>query len=229
MDSRHIALAFAISKVDASARIVEGYATVGVRDRQGDIIPLSTAVAAFTANAETLGIREMHQPKAVGRLEGWWKDENADAVYVRVWLSESRDGEDAWLKVQEGILRGFSIGGRAKASHREGDAVVVVDHHCGAGPVGRAFEMAARVGFLKYLGDRFTGRYLDPLLVLLAGVYAGYALAALMHPQADALVELLGVHHVDARYLPKAVQEAGEAHGATRMMATTSRVAVAML
>ena len=125
MDSRHIALAFAISKVDASARIVEGYATVGVRDRQGDIIPLSTAVAAFTANAETLGIREMHQPKAVGRLEGWWKDENADAVYVRVWLSESRDGEDAWLKVQEGILRGFSIGGRAKASHREGDAVVV--------------------------------------------------------------------------------------------------------
>ena len=123
---RKVSFGFEITKVDAEKRIVGGVATDSIKDRQGDIIPFGVAVAAFEECADTLGIREMHAAKAVGRLEGWLPDEEAQSVPIEVYLSESTDGNDALTKVKEGILRGFSLGGNALASHRE-NGVNIID------------------------------------------------------------------------------------------------------
>ena len=122
---RSISFGFDIVKFDAEQRLVMGCATDSITDRQGDSIPFKVAVAAFEEGADTLGIREMHQPRAVGRLVKWMPDEERSAVDVAVYLSESTDGEDALTKVKEGILRGFSIGGNALKSHREGGVNVI--------------------------------------------------------------------------------------------------------
>jgi hypothetical protein len=104
---------FEIQKVDEEQRLVEGWAITDEPDLQGDVIPFDVAVAAFEQYAPRLGIREMHQPKAVGRLRKWWPDHEHKRIGIQVYLSKSQDGEDALQKVKEGILRGFSIGGRA--------------------------------------------------------------------------------------------------------------------
>lgn len=109
-------LAFPIQKVDAERRIVGGWATTEALDRQGDIIPFDVARQAFARFAERSGaVREMHQPKAVGRLESWRPDPERRGVWAEVYLSRSRDGEDVLTKVREGVLKGFSIGGVASS------------------------------------------------------------------------------------------------------------------
>lgn len=123
--NKRVTFGFEITKFDTQQRIVEGIATDAIQDRQGDIIPFAVAVEAFQTCADSLGIREMHQPKAVGRLEGWQADSDAQSIPVQVYISESTDGQDTLTKVEEKILRGFSIGGNALASHREGGANII--------------------------------------------------------------------------------------------------------
>ena len=123
--NKRVTFGFDITKFDTQQRIVEGIATDAIQDRQGDIIPFAVAVEAFQTCADSLGIREMHQPKAVGRLEGWQADSDAQSIPVQVYISESTDGQDTLTKVDEKILRGFSIGGNALASHREGGANII--------------------------------------------------------------------------------------------------------
>ena len=63
-----IRFAFAIEKVDSSKRLVSGWATSEDLDRQGDIIPYDVAKEAFADAWTWMGVREMHQNKAVGKL-----------------------------------------------------------------------------------------------------------------------------------------------------------------
>ena len=104
---------FSFTKVNSDERIVEGWATADVRDLQNDRIPYEVAKRAFEQYFATVGIREMHQPRAVGRLDKWWPDDAGKRIGISCYISKSRDGEDAWIKVQEHVLKGFSIGGRA--------------------------------------------------------------------------------------------------------------------
>ena len=111
---------FAIEKVGADDdRTVTGWATADVVDKQGDRVPFPVAVAAFQKCADSMGIREMHQPKAVGVLRNWWPDAEGGRIGVTIWLSESPDGESVLTKCREGVLRGFSIGGLCTKSHIE--------------------------------------------------------------------------------------------------------------
>lgn len=103
-----------VTNVNVEERLVTGVATAEVIDRQDDLIPLPVSKVAFTEfAAESGAVREMHQPKAIGKLTKWWADDSTKSIYVEVYLSKSTDGEDALTKVKEGILAGFSIGGRA--------------------------------------------------------------------------------------------------------------------
>lgn len=104
---------FGITKVDVPERIIEGVITSEVWDKQDDKILFEGAVEAMEESADQLGIREMHQPKAVGVLQKWWQDATQRLVFIRVFISRSRDGEDVLIKAQEGVLKGFSIGGKA--------------------------------------------------------------------------------------------------------------------
>ena len=118
--SKPFTLTFAIEKVgEGEDRTVEGWATAACLDKQGDVIPFEVAISAFERAAASMGIREMHQPVAVGVLKAWWPDEAEQRIGVQVWLSESPDGEAALTKCREGVLKGFSIGGIATSSHME--------------------------------------------------------------------------------------------------------------
>lgn len=98
-----------ISKVDEEQRMVYGIATTEAIDSQGDIVDYEASKAAFST---WLGnIREMHQPVAVGKAVDIQFDDEARQVVIGAKISESIDGENAWIKVKEGILNGFSIGG----------------------------------------------------------------------------------------------------------------------
>ena len=107
-----------ITKVDEEQRIVYGYATKEELDRQGDIVDYEASKGAFTRWAGN--IREQHDgKKAVGkRVQTEFDDENKQ-VLIGAYISRSADGENAWTKVKEGILTGFSIGGKIYKTVRD--------------------------------------------------------------------------------------------------------------
>lgn len=99
-----------ITKVDEEQRMVYGYATVEELDSHGEIITYEASKKAFS---NWIGnIREMHQDIAVGKALDIEFDDDAKGVWIGAHISESTDGENAWIKVKEGVLAGFSIGGR---------------------------------------------------------------------------------------------------------------------
>lgn len=113
-------LSFPISKVDSKKREVWGYASTEALDMQGEIVDYEASVRAFDkwtsqfdkiSGGKTLGnVREMHTSKAVGSVIAYQPDPIERGIWVGVKLSNSSEGNDAWQKVQEGVLNGFSIG-----------------------------------------------------------------------------------------------------------------------
>lgn len=103
-----------ITKVDEEQRMVYGYATVEEIDAHGEIITYEASKKAFS---DWIGnIREMHQDIAVGKAIDIEFDDDAKGIWIGARISESTDGENAWIKVKEGVLAGFSIGGRVNDS-----------------------------------------------------------------------------------------------------------------
>jgi len=99
-----------ISKIDEDQRIVVGIATDETLDSQGDIVDYAASKKAFSDWKGN--IREMHGDTAIGKAIDVQFDDKAKSVTVSAKISESADGENAWIKVKEEILSGFSIGGR---------------------------------------------------------------------------------------------------------------------
>jgi hypothetical protein len=102
----HIPLA--IAKVDKDARTVEGIATQEVKDVQGHVVDhesMQAVLAAWPGN-----IREMHQPKAVGKAVKVVSDDENKATIVRSYISKG--APDTWEKVLDGTLSMYSIGGK---------------------------------------------------------------------------------------------------------------------
>lgn len=107
---------FEFKGLQGEERIIQGRAVTGDLDLQGDIIDYEAAKEAFARWAHYIGVREMHQPKAIGVLRRWWGEDSEKAIYTEIQLSRSRDGEDAWIKVKEGVLKGLSIRLRVEES-----------------------------------------------------------------------------------------------------------------
>ena len=111
-----------IAKVDKERRIVSGFATLDNLDRQGDVVPAEASVKAFEAFRGN--IREMHQPKAVGKVVSFKEDKYFDSeskkfyngIYVSAYVSKG--AQDTWEKVLDGTLTGFSIGGEIHDSEK---------------------------------------------------------------------------------------------------------------
>lgn len=96
---------FKISKVDKEKRMVYGYATTKDMDSDGEIITLDAVKKALPAYMMYPTIREMHQPKSVGTTKSAEMDKKG--LYIGAKVVE----DNAWKFVQEGIYKGFSIGG----------------------------------------------------------------------------------------------------------------------
>jgi len=99
-----------ISKIDEEQRIVTGIATTEALDSQGDIVDYEASKKAFSEWSGN--IREMHNPVAIGKSIDVQFDDKKKQVILSAYISKSTDGENAWQKIQEGILTGYSIGGK---------------------------------------------------------------------------------------------------------------------
>jgi hypothetical protein len=104
-----IAIAVPIAKgdINADTRIVRGIITQEVVDATGEEVDYASVVACL--NRWRGNIREMHERKAVGRAIDIQLDDANKAVIVEAFIS--RGAEDTWLKVQDGVLGYYSIGG----------------------------------------------------------------------------------------------------------------------
>ena len=117
-DGDRINFSMPISKVDREKRIISGWATLEMLDKQGDIVGIDASVNAFKRFRGN--IREQHTPLAVGKMISFKQDKYFDketgqahnGIFVDVYISKG--AEDTWHKINEKILTGFSIGGRIK-------------------------------------------------------------------------------------------------------------------
>ena len=115
-EGENVRLSMPFSKVDEERRIVSGFATLDNVDKQNDIVTPEASIKAFEKFRGN--IREMHQPKAVGKMVSFKEDKYFDpeskkfyaGVYVSTYISKG--AQDTWEKVLDGTLSGFSIGGR---------------------------------------------------------------------------------------------------------------------
>jgi hypothetical protein len=115
-DGDNVRLSMPFAKVDQERRIVSGFATLDNIDRQNDIVTPEASMKAFENFRGN--IREMHQPKAIGKMVAFKEDKYFDpetkkfysGVYVSAYVSKG--AQDAWEKVLDGTYTGFSIGGR---------------------------------------------------------------------------------------------------------------------
>jgi hypothetical protein len=116
MDGENLRLSMPFAKVDAERRIVSGFATLDNLDKQNDIVTPEASLNAFSKFRGN--IREMHQPKAVGKMVSFKEDKYFDpdskkffkGIYVSAYVSKG--AQDTWEKVLDGTYSGFSIGGR---------------------------------------------------------------------------------------------------------------------
>ena len=97
---------FPIAKVDAERHEVWGYASTEARDDQGEIVKRDALIAALGDYMKFANIREMHQLSAVGVAKEAGVDDKGLYVGARI------VDDQAWLKVVEGVYKGYSIGGR---------------------------------------------------------------------------------------------------------------------
>lgn len=106
-------LSIPIAKVDKEQRLVTGVVTAEVLDKQGDIVDYETAKKFFTDEDLWPGnMREMHQPKAVGkRITVECDDANKT---ISVTSRVSKGAPDTWEKILDGTLSMHSIGGSGK-------------------------------------------------------------------------------------------------------------------
>ena len=99
----------AFAKVDAEQRLVSGYASTEARDSSKEIVLKSAVDAALADYLEWGNVREMHQNSAVGTAE------EAEIDAKGLYLTAKIVDDAAWSKVQAGVYKGFSIGGKVVA------------------------------------------------------------------------------------------------------------------
>ncbi len=97
-----------IAKVNRDQRTVGGWATTEKVDKQDEIVDYEASKKAF--DDWHGNIREMHEPKAVGKAISVQEDDENKRIYVTAKISKG--AQDTWEKIKDGTLTGFSIGGQ---------------------------------------------------------------------------------------------------------------------
>lgn len=121
-DQNRVHLAVPFAKIDQANRLVSGFATLDNIDSSDDVVISDASKAAFEAFRGN--IREMHQPIAAGRMVDFKEEEFFDKdgnLYRGIWVTVrvSEGAQDTWLKVLDGTLSGFSIGGNITLQETE--------------------------------------------------------------------------------------------------------------
>lgn len=101
-------------------RIIAGYATVEVKDLQGDIVPISEMIKAMIDYMDRGGlIMYGHSNKPVGKVLYWDVKKHPETgeygVYIIAKINRGYKFEDeVWKKIKEGVIKGFSVGGHGQ-------------------------------------------------------------------------------------------------------------------
>lgn len=122
MEQKNFSYFLPLSKVDKSddgSRTVSGYASTPCLDLDGEIISIDAMKSALPGYMEWRNIRQMHQPIAVGVA----KEASIDDVglYLRAKIVDA----NAVKLLDEGVLKGFSIGGKKLA--KRGNVITDID------------------------------------------------------------------------------------------------------
>ena len=109
---------FSFVKADESKRMVMGVIACEEPDRSGEILDYKSSKPHFvkwfqSQLSDTKGksygnVRRMHQLDAVGKLVRVWFDDKAKKIWAVAKITDPR----TWNDVLEGVLAGFSIGGK---------------------------------------------------------------------------------------------------------------------
>jgi len=103
--------------VDAPARIIEGYASTTNVDEEGDIIAKEALAYALDDYMKYPTVRFMHQREPIGKTIDAKVDDRG--LFVRVQITDKTNrGNEVWGLIEDGIVKGFSIGGRVIAAKR---------------------------------------------------------------------------------------------------------------
>ena len=116
-------------------RLVEGWCSVQVKDRQGDIIPMEEIGRAMVKYMERGGnITYGHSNKIVGKVINWWLEEHPETgekgvkILAKIYDDYTFD-DNVWKMIKAGVLKGFSIGGASKTQEwsKDGDSRILKD------------------------------------------------------------------------------------------------------
>ena len=107
-----------ITKVDAAQRLVYGIAATETVDKSREVFDYDSSkpnfekwsgdIAKATGGKSLGNVREMHQPKAAGKVT----DMTLDDANKTISICTKCVDDDTWRKIEEGVLTGFSIGGK---------------------------------------------------------------------------------------------------------------------
>jgi hypothetical protein len=120
-DGDHVDITVPFTKANKSKRTIIGIATADAVDHAGDIVTFAASKKAFATTEAA--IREQHDKgKPVGRIVNFeakslWDEKLnkvVNVIEVEAYISET--AQDTWTKINEGILKGFSIGGNVTDS-----------------------------------------------------------------------------------------------------------------
>jgi Putative phage serine protease XkdF len=122
-----LALYAPILKVDASQRMIWGWASTERKDLQGEIVKSDAIAKALPDYMQWANIREMHRPSAVGKAtEAAMR--SLPSGGQGLWIGAKIVDDTAWTKIEEGVYKGFSIGGeKLHMTGNEIDEIRVVE------------------------------------------------------------------------------------------------------
>lgn len=120
-----------MSRRDDAEWIVEGQATAEVPDTFGTIFTYEASKKAFQNwLSRYANVREMHGKKAAGKGISLDFDDTNKRVLVRTRVSKG--APDTWIKFQEGVLSGFSVGAAnvkmGRATHQGKSYPAIIDY-----------------------------------------------------------------------------------------------------
>jgi hypothetical protein len=104
------------NEIFKSVRVISGFATVEIRDTQGDLIDVDAvdnAMYKFMTQSRSL---HFEHSLPIGEILRWERrdKDGKDAVWIEAYLYDNEATKEIWQKIQNKEIHGFSIRGIAK-------------------------------------------------------------------------------------------------------------------
>jgi HK97 family phage prohead protease len=182
-----------IIKRDETKRLVEGYASTEAVDSDGETILRSGLKEALADYMAWANVREMHGASAVGVAKEAVIDDRGLYIVVKV------VDDSAWKKVQEGVYRGFSIGGKIKERDAANRKIIKRLSLHEISLVDRPPNPEAKFDIVKLADFSDAAKFADAKRKPTVTAAHTAALWAAMSPESRAHVAMMATHRVFGR------------------------------